>query len=393
VLFGRRQLPVYSPIDPFSLVVSGVSAIASARESLREDARQAIARHFHAREVTLTDSGTSALVLALRIATQAGGDVAMPAYGCLDLASAAQCADVRVRLYDLNPATLSPDEESVRAACRAGASVIVATHLFGYACDISALRAIATEYGVVLIEDAAQAAGGRLHGRALGSHGDLSVLSFGRGKGTSAGGGGALLTMSPAGADAVRDAGAALPAGGAGLKQMVVSAAVWVLGRPSLYALPSAIPLLRLGEMVYRPAHEPRAMDASTAALVPRALHLSQAAIAGRQRLAERLAAEARTAGLGSPEPIPGSQSGYLRLAVLAPAGAVPDARLGILRPYPTPLEEHEAMRRVLSAGTGDNPEARTLARRLVTVPVHELVTAADERGIVDWMRQSVGGT
>ena len=60
------------------------------------------------------------------------------------------------------------------------------------------LRALAAMGGDAdAAEDAAQEAGATLHGRRLGSFGDLSVLSFGRGKGVTGGGGGALLYGEP----------------------------------------------------------------------------------------------------------------------------------------------------------------------------------------------------
>ncbi|MDQ3520445.1 MAG: DegT/DnrJ/EryC1/StrS family aminotransferase, partial [Gemmatimonadota bacterium] len=76
--------------------------------------RQRLTERFGAQAVALTDSGTSALVLALRLAAGAGGTVAFPGYACIDLAAAARFAGVRVRLYDVDPASLSPDLDSVR---------------------------------------------------------------------------------------------------------------------------------------------------------------------------------------------------------------------------------------------------------------------------------------
>ena len=66
-------------------------------------------------------------------------------------------------------------------------------HLYGVPADPEPVRAALAGAGAVLIEDAAQGAGASLRGRPLGGFGDLSVLSFGRGKGNTAGRGGALL--------------------------------------------------------------------------------------------------------------------------------------------------------------------------------------------------------
>ena len=107
------QLAVASPISGASLARAFLhSARASSR--VHVDACDLVLRAFDARAVVLTDSGTSALVLALRAAVPSGGTVGFPAYGCVDLVAAALFAGVRIRLYDIDPATLSPDLDSVR---------------------------------------------------------------------------------------------------------------------------------------------------------------------------------------------------------------------------------------------------------------------------------------
>ena len=86
-------------------------------------ARALVSRWFGSRDVLLTDSGTSALALALRMAVAARPDrptVALPAWACYDLATAADAADVGVVLYDLDPATLGPDWASLDRALSAG---------------------------------------------------------------------------------------------------------------------------------------------------------------------------------------------------------------------------------------------------------------------------------
>src|SRR5262249_44483228 len=122
------------------------------------------------------------LVLAMRIAAGTSGVVGLPSYACVDLAAAALGAGVRVRLYEVDPATLSPDLDSVRRMISRGVSAIVIAHLFGYPSDVPAVRELADREGVPVIEDAAQGAGGSLHQTRLGALGELAVLSFGRGK-------------------------------------------------------------------------------------------------------------------------------------------------------------------------------------------------------------------
>src|SRR5205085_6679 len=120
----------------------------------------------------------------------------------------------------------------------------------------------ASTEGATVIEDAAQGAGGSLRGRRLGSLGELAVVSFGRGKGLCASGGGALLTSRENDEDRLAanlgDVERSAPQRGwSGLAKGAIQ---WALGRPSVYALPSMLPWLHLGEMVYHAASEPRPM-------------------------------------------------------------------------------------------------------------------------------------
>lgn len=382
-MIPRTLPPVYSPVSPFALAGAFTSAIVGASNA--ERARAAVKSAFGAHEVLLTDSGTSALRLALSLVVAPGQSVAMPSYGCADLVTAAQGAGVRVALYDLDADTLSPDGDSLRAALSRGARGIVLVHFFGYAADVDLARSIAAEYSVPVVEDAAQAAGGTLHERPLGSFGDLSVLSFGRGKGTSAGGGGALLANDSETANQVAKLADTLHAAGRGVGSVVSSAAQWLLGRPALYALPTSLPFLHLGEVVYHPPWEPAAMSRVSQSLLPGAIPRSLAEVEPRRRHAQRLTTAARAAGLRPIREVPDSRPGALRFPLLMSADAVGDARLGILRPYPRAVGDYEAIRPLLDGPATE--QSRDLAARVVTLPAHSLLSEGDLRALEAWMR------
>lgn len=80
-------------------------------------------------------------------------------------------------------------DEAITSNTRA----ILATHLHGGLVDMRAVRAIADQRRVPVIEDAAQACGATVEGKLAGSWSDLGVLSFGGSKLLSAGRGGAIL--------------------------------------------------------------------------------------------------------------------------------------------------------------------------------------------------------
>jgi perosamine synthetase len=350
-----------------------------------------IARSFDARATLLTDSGTSALVLALRATVPRAGIVAFPAYACVDLSAAAVRAEVRVLLYDVDPETLSPDLESVRSTLSEGARALVVAPLYGYPQDMLAVAEMASGHGVPLIEDAAQRAGGTFNDRTLGAFGDLSVLSFGRGKGTTAGAGGALLVRQASYLEWARETQARLRSRDRGAREIVTLAAQWVLARPSAYAIPASIPWLRLGETVYRRADEPRALSMASAGALRGALAADAAETQTRRVHAATLrAATSRTRRFVAVRPLDRADPGYLRFAILDVEGnASANTRLGAVRGYPRVLNEYPEARQVLVERRQSLTGAKTLRDRLFTLPTHSRMSAADVSKLGEWLGSS----
>ena len=384
-MIGRRQPPVHSPIRPRALV-RAVGAAVVAGDRARTEVTTTLAGRFGAAAVALTDSGTSALVMAMRLTAGAGGTVALPAYGCIDLTAAAVFAGVRVRLYDVDPATLSPDLESVARAVSRGVGAIVVVHFYGYPADVPGVTRIAAEAGVAVIEDAAQGTGGTLDGTRLGALAPLSLLSFGRGKGITGGRGGALLLRD----SALSERAAALRLGDPprGWSDAGVATAQWLLGRPSLYSLPASLPMLRLGEMVYHPAHEPSSLSHAAAVLVRDALAHDDAEASLRRRNASTMMAgvEGRR-GIVPVRVIAGGASGYLRAAVRNRYCRPIDTRLGMAGGYPLTLMEQAELRPQLCVGEREHPGAHELRRTLVTLPTHRFLSVRERDLLGRWAR------
>jgi perosamine synthetase len=383
-LIGRHQLPVSSTITARALV-RALGARAHERAALDTELRQA----FSASDVILVDSGTSALAMALRAASPEGGVVALPAYACVDIGAAAIHARLRVRLYDVDPVTLSADLDSVSRVLEAGVDTIVVSHLYGYPADVPAVMALATAHGATVIEDAAQGAWGSLRGRRLGAFGPLAVLSFGRGKGLTGGGGGALLTIGERASDAVTAQRARVAAPASSLRTLAVTTAQWALGRPSLYAIPSAIPSLHLGETIYHPARDARAITSASAALVRAALARADVDLAVRRRNAEVLESAARNSrDVTAIRPLPGAEPGYLRFPVRLAATRTRNREqpsIGIVHGYPDTLAELAELRSSL-IGDETLPGARELQRSIVTLPTHSLMSRKDLSKVCGWM-------
>ena len=388
----QRQLPAYSPL-PLRAVLAGAMGLTTGGDEARRSVAATLKRHFGARDVLLTDSGTGALTLAIGacLAGKAGATVALPAYGCYDLATAADGADVPVVLYDLDPATLSPDIESLRRALTHDVGAVVLVHLYGIPADPEPVRAAMAGTDAVLIEDAAQGAGGSLRGRPLGSFGDLSVLSFGRGKGTTAGRGGALLALSGPGVELLAGARERVLPPARGLKEYARLKMQWLFGRPSLYAIPASLPFLRLGETVYNRPSSVRVLSAVASRTLGVTWPLGEQEATVRRTRAARLLA--RAGGGLTPIRLPaGAEAGYLRLPFVASpaargaAGAAGARALGIMPGYPRALCDLGGFGGRVLNRREEFPGGRTLAERLVTLPTHGFLVPWDLERLEGWL-------
>src|SRR5207302_331218 len=86
----------------------------------------------------LCGTGTQALQLAILMGMRGaskGESVALPAFSCFDVASAALGADARITLYDVDPDTLSPDLDDLARAFSDGALIAVIAPLYGVPVD------------------------------------------------------------------------------------------------------------------------------------------------------------------------------------------------------------------------------------------------------------------
>jgi dTDP-4-amino-4,6-dideoxygalactose transaminase len=109
-------------------------------------------------------SGTDALWLALAAAQIGPGDAVLTTpFSFFASVSAILRAGAQPLLADIDPTTFNLDPDAVRCAldtpAAANTKAILPVHLYGQCADWDAFSNIGTEYGVKLVEDAAQAWG------------------------------------------------------------------------------------------------------------------------------------------------------------------------------------------------------------------------------------------
>jgi perosamine synthetase len=164
-----------------------------------------------AKHVVAVVNGTAALHIALKlVGVQAGDEVLIPALTFVATANAVTYCNATPHFVDSETYTLGVDAAKLReylsshTAQRAGQCVnratgqviraLVPMHTFGHPVDVEGLLAIAHDFNIALVEDAAESLGSYYHGQHTGTFGLLGTLSFNGNKTITTGGGGAVLT-------------------------------------------------------------------------------------------------------------------------------------------------------------------------------------------------------
>lgn len=126
-------------------------------------------------------SGTDAIFLALAAAGIGPGDeVVTTPFSFFSTASSITRIGARPVFADIDPNTYNLDPNSVQSLVehRVRVKAILPVHLYGQCADMDALGNIAKQFGLIVVEDAAQAFGATWRGRRAGTLGELACFSF-----------------------------------------------------------------------------------------------------------------------------------------------------------------------------------------------------------------------
>jgi dTDP-4-amino-4,6-dideoxygalactose transaminase len=122
------------------------------------------------------------------------GEVILPSFTFLAAPAAIVWNNLRPVFVDVDPITTNVTAQAVRAAITPRTVAISACHNFGNPCDIPGLEAIAAEYNLPLVIDAAHGFGASFHGRPVGAGATTQVFSLSPTKLLVAGEGGIVAT-------------------------------------------------------------------------------------------------------------------------------------------------------------------------------------------------------
>ena len=325
------------------------------------------------KQCVLANSGRALLYLLLEALKRKDSgtrdEVLIPGYTCYSVAASIAKAGLKIKVYDLEPATLQPDFDSLRNSTSTKTLAIIFQHLFGIPTSVDEFEDIAQKTGTPLIEDAAQALGGSIDGHRLGTIGDFGFYSFGRGKPLPIGGGGALIGKDE---DVLSELD--LKSKGKGYISLISTAITRMLSSPWLYWIPEMLPL-GLGETIFDPHFNVSAMEPVMQNLAEKSMDILGELNAYRRYVASIYK---NVFNNGSVIPVPGeAMPVYTRFPLMAGPGQISKElkRLGVRRMYPKAIADEETIKPYLVDQKVSTPGASEIAQNLITLPTHKSIT------------------
>ncbi|MCR9015477.1 DegT/DnrJ/EryC1/StrS family aminotransferase [Aquiflexum gelatinilyticum] len=200
-----KSIPLSTPVfngneNNFSIEALDSNQISTAGKFINEFEEE-IKKRIGGFEVAVTNSGTSAIHLALRLLGVGSGDeVLCQSFTFCASAIPIQYLGAKPIFVDSESTTwnICPEilEESILERIKKGKKpkAIVVVDLFGMPAKFKEINVIAAKYGIPIVEDAAEALGSAIDGKASGTFGEFGIYSFNGNKIITTGSGGALVS-------------------------------------------------------------------------------------------------------------------------------------------------------------------------------------------------------
>jgi len=167
----------------------------SSKGKFVEEFEERFASYVGVKHAIAVSSGTTALHLAVAaLDLKPGDEVIMPTFTMIACANVARYMGAKPVLVDSEPSTWNVDPSKIEEKITERTKAIMAVHIYGHPSDMDPIVKVAKNYGLYVIEDAAEAHGAEYKGRKVGSIGDIGCFSFYANKIITTGEGGMVVT-------------------------------------------------------------------------------------------------------------------------------------------------------------------------------------------------------
>jgi len=186
---GKTRIPLTVPTYDAAEVEEAIESLLSTWVSMGKKVKrfeELFARYLGSKHAVMVNSGSSANLLAMSVLTNSmnqktmppGSEVITPAvtwvttvYPIVNTGCVPVIVDVDLESYNVSP-------DAVERAITSKTKAIVPVHLMGNPCKIDAIRKLADEKDLFLMEDACESTGADFRGRKVGTFGDMGTFSF-----------------------------------------------------------------------------------------------------------------------------------------------------------------------------------------------------------------------
>ena len=355
--------------------------------------KQELCNYFKVKDCFLISSGRAALTLILKVLKKmrAKDEVIIPAYTCFSVPSAIAKAGLKICLCDISLETFDLDVQKLSKLINKNTLAVLPVYHFGLAHDIFEIIKLCRNNSVFVIEDVAQGMGARFGNKYLGTSGDLSFFSLGRGKNITTIEGGVILSQNEEISFLLKDEIINLKKENS-IEFFLKTLFYKIFLNPRLFWIPEKIPALELGESKFSLEFDLFSLSEYQAGLgsylLQRLDEINQVRIKNALDLISALKDSNKISILPSSKD---AYSIYLRLPILFKDSTEREKafqllkrkNLGASKMYPTSLEKISGIESYLVPDSSDFLNSDLLEKTLLTLPTHQFLSKNDLNEII----------
>lgn len=187
--------PYFPPIDEYIFHVNKIweNEWLTNRGKLTLELEEKLKNYLKLKNILILNNGTIPLQIALKLLARNGEVITTP-FSYIATTSSILWENCKPVFVDIDPDYLTIDEKKIEKKITKNTSAILATHVFGNACNVEVIRAISEKYDLKIIYDAAHCFGVRYKDKSIFEFGDISTCSFHATKLFHTGEGGAIFS-------------------------------------------------------------------------------------------------------------------------------------------------------------------------------------------------------